>query len=249
MNCLRLYCGSPVPLVLAGLALVSCGSDDTVAGGDGTPNVALVGAIEYNQMLSMANHVRVAEGRAYVADAFGARGLALGAAHAYVASFTGIDVFDIADPPRPASGASRQVDWENTGSPYRFELHIADDRLYVAGSAAGLIIFDVSDPANPREIGAYRAFEGETRGEVEFRGVQVDGGLAYLAGGPVEIVDVSRSESPAHVGFYAGGGGPEDLCVVFIGATHDMEPCDNYMTVLDIAFTEGVYSLLGGESA
>ncbi len=60
----------------------------------------------------------------------------------------------------------------------------------------GLRVVDVSNPAQPREVGFY-----DTPGWAE--GVAVSGAYAYVADGDgLRVVDVSNPAQPREVGFY-----------------------------------------------
>jgi hypothetical protein len=80
--------------------------------------------------------------------------------------------------------------------PYFVEdIAISGTRAYVAAGGAGLRVVDVSDPANPTEIGAW-----DSPGYAE--GVAVSGKTVYLADGPygLRAVDVSEPTNPIPLG-------------------------------------------------
>ena len=72
---------------------------------------------------------------------------------------------------------------------------VSGTRAYVAAGGAGLRVVDISDPANPAEIGAW-----DSPGYAE--GVAVSGNTVYLADGPygLRVVDVSDPASPTPLG-------------------------------------------------
>jgi hypothetical protein len=74
---------------------------------------------------------------------------------------------------------------------------VSGSTAYVADGRGGLRVVDVSDPANPTEVGAY-----DTPGRAG--GVAVSGSTAYVADGDggLRVVDVSDPANPTEVGAY-----------------------------------------------
>ncbi len=70
---------------------------------------------------------------------------------------------------------------------------------YVADGQAGLRIVDVTNPAAPREVGAFALPNPETR---SFNAVKVVGSYAYLTGNGFWVIDVSDPTASRQVGFY-----------------------------------------------
>ncbi len=83
-------------------------------------------------------------------------------------------------------------------------VYVVEEGLYDSYED-GLRIIDVSNPANPNEVGYYNT--ASNGGSVVF-GVAVSGNYAYMAGGSdgLRIIDVSNPSSPKEVGFYDTGG-------------------------------------------
>ncbi len=83
-------------------------------------------------------------------------------------------------------------------------------RLRLRGglATAGLRVVDVSNPAQPREVGFY-----DTPGSAQ--GVAVSGAYAYVAddGAGLRVVDVSNPAQPREVGFYDTPGWAEGVAV------------------------------------
>ncbi len=79
---------------------------------------------------------------------------------------------------------------------------------YVADGWKGLRVVDVSNPAQPREVGSY-----DTPGWAE--GVAVSGAYAYVAdgGASLRVVDVSNPAQPREVGFYKTPGNAVGVAV------------------------------------
>jgi len=69
---------------------------------------------------------------------------------------------------------------------------VSGDYAYIAANSAGLRIVDISDPANPMEVGIYST-------ENWTIGLAVGGDYAYLADGGFRVVDVSDPANPVDV--------------------------------------------------
>jgi len=83
------------------------------------------------------------------------------------------------------------------------DIFATDGTAYIAAGYSGLRILDVSNPANPVELGAY---DGSSNTEFAC-GIWVEGTTAYLAVGfdGVVVVDVSNPAAPAKLGTYDTG--------------------------------------------
>lgn len=132
----------------------------------------------------------------------GTRVLAVGLVdgHAYLGSYLsdGLIVVDVEDPSKP--WATGTVDFEGDGE----DMALDGSTMYVAAGDAGLLVFDVSNPGSPVEIGALPNSNGMTWAvDVEF----VDG-LLYLGqdfyypqdNNGLKVVDVSDPTAPSVVG-------------------------------------------------
>ena len=87
---------------------------------------------------------------------------------------------------------------------WALDVAVSGDYAYVAQNAAGLHVFDVSDPAHPAHVGALTCPRGITN-------VVVAGHYAYAAwraesGGGLYIIDVTDPASPVLAGTYASAG-------------------------------------------
>jgi len=110
--------------------------------------------------------------------------VAVGGGYAYVACNGGVTVYDVRDPEIPQ--LLTEPDWLPGAA---FGLSWVDSTLFVAAPRHGLIVADVSDPADPTTVAQY----GD--GAVS---VAVHRDVAYLNGfsGPLELVDVSDPANP-----------------------------------------------------
>ena len=85
---------------------------------------------------------------------------------------------------------------------------IDGDFAYIAGWDSGLHIIDISDPADPTEVG----FVGIAKWA---RAVAKVGDYAYVAAseGGLRIIDVSVPSTPVEVGFFDTSGYAYDVAV------------------------------------
>jgi len=91
-----------------------------------------------------------------------------------------------------------------------YSVHVSGNYAYVADSSAGLRVIDISDPANPNEVGFYH---DPRQGIPEHaRKVHVSGDYAYVADSAwnaatgytnagLRVVDISTPANPNEVGF------------------------------------------------
>jgi hypothetical protein len=110
--------------------------------------------------------------------------------YAYVGVGLRLIVLDVTNPVTPTEVGS------TTPFPYFVEdIAVSGTYAYVAVGGAGLRVVDVSDPANPIEVGAW-----DSPGYAE--GVDVSGHTVYLADGPygLRVVDASDPASPTPLG-------------------------------------------------
>lgn len=76
---------------------------------------------------------------------------------------------------------------------YTYDIHVKDNYAYLANGYSGLIIVDVRDPKNPKEIGRY---ESNT---IYYLSVFVQGNFAYCfnaMGDMLDIIDISNKDNP-----------------------------------------------------
>ena len=109
--------------------------------------------------------------------------------YAFVATFSGFRVVDLADPANPEAVAGRDDVLPDRGPMENIkDVKYNRDRLLVAAdrndSFQGVALFDVRDPTSPRLLGGYRTPYG-------VHNCDLHGGYAYLStGSELEIVDV-----------------------------------------------------------
>ena len=85
---------------------------------------------------------------------------------------------------------------------------VQGDYAYVATESNGLRVIDISDPANPREVGCYCSSERTS-------GIFVSGSRAYLAiGEGIDVLNVSDPSSPYRMGSFGTSGSAMDVVVV-----------------------------------
>jgi len=131
-----------------------------------------------------AADVYVAKGHAYVVSLDG------------VAGFGGLYVYDLAD--RTAPRLVKSVYFP--GDSYWNGVWAKDDALYVASNSNGVLVFDISNPADPQYL---RALPGA--GYIDVHTVFVDGNRLYAMSpshGDVLIFDVTDARQPVLLNRY-----------------------------------------------
>ncbi len=122
--------------------------------------------------------------------------------YAYVAGgYQGLRIIDVSDPTSPSEVGF----YDTPGHAWGIAVAAGDPQghtyAYVADGDSpqtdrtALRIIDVSDPANPSEVGSYEELD-------DARDVTVVGSKAYVAGGCLHIIDVSDPTSPSEIGSY-----------------------------------------------
>jgi len=84
------------------------------------------------------------------------------------------------------------------------DVYVFENYAYVADSANGLVIVDISDPTNPITVGNHPSRIGEYGSVAMARGVAVSGNYAYVANwyDDVYIIDISDRTNPMLVTTY-----------------------------------------------
>ena len=133
----------------------------------------------------------------------------------------GLEVFDLANPSAPKSVALIAL----PGS-YASSIVVRDRIAYVGNEEAGLLIFDVDDPAHPVQIGRWT-------GLGQANGVALDGNRAYVAHWyrGVEIVDVTHPSAPIGLGVVTNA--PQAYGINYF----DFLPMGDVLAVLDVGGT------------
>jgi len=113
--------------------------------------------------------------------------IAVGGGYAYVSGNDGVCIYDIRDP----DSAYRLVEPKWAGGTV-FGLWLEEETLYVASPPQGLLIADVSDPANPEIVGRYPGSVGD---------LFVYDEVAYIGsyGTNLVAVDVSDPANPERI--------------------------------------------------
>ncbi len=139
--------------------------------------------------------------------------------HAYVVSIRdgteggGLSVFDVSDKTAPVLKKTISLPTDN----YWNGVWAKDNALYVASANTGVIVFDISNPADPQLL---RGYPGG--GQINVHTVFVEGGRLYaMSSGPTPktlIFDIHEPLEPVLLGEYAEPGAVSDSRV---GYPHD----------------------------
>ncbi len=135
-----------------------------------------------------------------------ANAVAVSGNHAYVADhFDGLQVIDVSNPANPHRVGGYDTDGDAQGVAvsgnyaYVADAPRWDGTNYVGG---GLVVIDITNPANPQRVGGYN-----TSGSAV--GVAVSGNYAYVVincglfcGGFLDVIDISDPANPQRVGGY-----------------------------------------------
>ena len=109
----------------------------------------------------------------------------------YIIEGGGYRVIDVSDPSAPFEVAFVSLpDWGNAVAVY-------SDYLYAAASDSGLVIFDISNPLQPVEIGRYLPVWGSAR-DICIK----DGHIILSCYGGLSVLDISTPDLPVEVGYY-----------------------------------------------
>ncbi len=134
-------------------------------------------------------------------------GVAIRGNYAYVAdgNVGGFRVVDISDPSSPllVGGVDIAEDARSVA--------LAGDHACVAYTTfdtAGLLVFDIANPSNPRQVGKF-----ETSVAVEMA-VAVSGIYAFLTGGDLFVLDIAVPATPRLVGGYLTDGYARGIAIV-----------------------------------
>jgi hypothetical protein len=89
---------------------------------------------------------------------------------------------------------------------YAMEVTVSGNYAYVADSAGGLRVIDITNPTNPVEVGSYETPDWALQ-------VDISGNYAYIANEftGLWVVDISNPVQPVLAGSYITPAGPEDL--------------------------------------
>ena len=95
------------------------------------------------------------------------------------------------------------------------DVYVFENYAYVADSANGLVIVDISDPKNPITVGNHPSRIGEYGSVAMSRGVAVSGNYAYVANwyDDVYIIDISDRTNPMLVTTYKTGQITNDVTI------------------------------------
>lgn len=97
----------------------------------------------------------------------GASGVYINGNHAYLTDFSFLNIVDISNPASPQAMGS-------SFAPLARNVSVSGNHAYVVADTTGLLIFDISDPANPMQVAGYNTGDAAT-------GIFTSGNLAYVA--------------------------------------------------------------------
>ena len=121
----------------------------------------------------------------------------------------GLHIIDATDPTKPheVGGLSQAVGQDSYDYGYGEKvIYVSDGLAYVAGDFDGLLIFDVSDPTKPHEVGDFKNTDTEVYGVYAVGKYAYIVGKADIEGGQwepvIQILDVSDTANPQVIGTY-----------------------------------------------
>jgi hypothetical protein len=123
---------------------------------------------------------------------FSADSIAVDGRYAYLAGYCGLRIVDVSDPAHPWLAGSYGT---CSGSMYHRDLVVREGYVFAAGTR--FVVYDVSNPASPQEIGSL-AVEGWK--------VTLSGNLAFVAGRTLSLIDVTNPAAPALISSVAPRG-------------------------------------------
>lgn len=128
-----------------------------------------------------------------------ALGVALTGAQAFVADETSLQRIDVANPDAPVLRATLPLPGAVVDVQARDAwLYVASNRT-ASSAGAGLLIFNISDPAAPQQRAAYNPANGVSA-------VQIVGERAYIGAETLDIVNISDPAAPSKLGNYVPSG-------------------------------------------
>ena len=113
---------------------------------------------------------------------FSGYGIAVSGQVAYLVGYCGLRIVDVSDPAHPWLAGSLG---SCSGAPDFADVVVQGGYAFAAGSR--FAIFDVSNPASPREIGGLAINAGE---------VAISGDTAFTAGSVLSLIDVANPAAP-----------------------------------------------------
>ncbi|MBN1858829.1 hypothetical protein JW848_06445 [Candidatus Bipolaricaulota bacterium] len=145
--------------------------------------------------------------------------VALGDGYVFVSNNEGISIYDVRDPEQPAF-----VTLYDTPSGGAFDLDVVGSTLYAAAIQDGLLVLDISHPAEPLLLGAYGR---------DVTCALVHHGIAYVCqiGRNMELVDISDPSHPILLSQIGWGG---DLGMAASGDTVYVTEPGRGIAMLDV---------------
>jgi hypothetical protein len=113
---------------------------------------------------------------------------------AYVTNEAGLNIWNVADNNNPYLVSTTSTE------EYLGDICLAGSYAYISAGSRGVIIFDISDPSSPAEVGSYKSF-------FDSRESIVLNDIAYIAhsGDGLLMVDISNPDYPELIGQFETG--------------------------------------------
>jgi hypothetical protein len=123
-------------------------------------------------------------------EGWSGRGVSVAGNYAYVADGSGLAIFEVADPTDPTLKSYRSTPGD------AMKVTVDGNYAYISDYAGGLQIFDITDPTEPGNIGAYK--------QSTFMTTIVEGNYAFVATGMsgMHVVDVTNPTDPTRISAY-----------------------------------------------
>ena len=168
--------------------------------------------------------------------------------YAYINTGSNLVILDLSDPTHPVTLGSAALPPKTGVS----AIYVLDQYAYVAAAEVGLRIYDVSDPAQPAEVGCYqpplRAWTGYTTMtsppppphramDVVVLRAETGRTYAYMAANTagLRIVDVSEPAAPVEVGVYEYEQPAEATAIVVVGKLAYLATGQGGLRVMDVS--------------
>ncbi|HLD29482.1 MAG TPA: carboxypeptidase regulatory-like domain-containing protein, partial [bacterium] len=215
----------------------------------GTPNdlaisgnyICVAGGTADLRILNISNPLNVTQA-SLLSLAGEASGIDIYGNYACVAAKNGgVRIVDISNPLSPFEYNSFFTPFTTTSDIY--DVRISSHYAYCVDYSSGLLVFDISDPANPDNVAVLSSAK-------KAKSIYIDGDYAYTCHdyysgieGSIQIFDISRPTSPVKTGYYNTGDYPNNVRVEN-GFAYVANGSYKGLTILDVS--DPVNPLLAG---